>query len=158
MTLHLDELKTAIVRDRRVGAVVFDVRPRPKSPGQILRRPRATCEMAPIFDKYVTCFGLFGLGVNWTEILRPQAEDLLCRVLTSHITSHEELMARRSAETYANCFLNQFSPTCQMVTNGPFKHMVLDSGRSATNGPAIDTGVVCADRDNIGLLWIGDHD
>lgn len=158
MTLHLDELKTAIVRDRNVGTVVFDIHSLPLDPVRKIRWSRSSRDgLTNVIDVYVSRLGLFGLGVDWTEISRTQAEDLLCRVLTCDMGSHEALMPTSTARAYAACFLDQFSPKGRIVTNGPFEHIVLDSTWIAVLGSTIDTGVVCADDDNIGILWFGDQ-
>ncbi|MGC1272783.1 MAG: hypothetical protein WBC44_03685 [Planctomycetaceae bacterium] len=116
-----------------------------------------------LFDAFVARFSFTGLGGDWVEVSLVEAKAIAGEILWKDLAYGVCIMARREADALAGRFFSLFGPEVHCFTNRYFVPPGADRRtQSLTWNPitdaTFDIGVVCFDRDRVGILWVQDED
>ena len=116
-----------------------------------------------LLDALAARFGFNGLGENWVEVSLDEAKSIAGGVLEKDLAYGCAVMPRDEATSLAERFLSLFHPDVRCFTNsnagwpGEDGRTKAYSWTPITNA-TLDTGIVCFDRDRVGILWVQDED
>jgi hypothetical protein len=122
--------------------------------------------VADVIDAFVGNLGFVGIGDRWEEINRRVAETIAQRILHRDLAYNVEIMSAELACDLAARFLNLFTAQARYFTNGTLYQLHERFNAGVTHFSSFepiteatfDTGVVCLDKERIGLLWVQDED
>jgi hypothetical protein len=119
--------------------------------------PRSGRDPKPAADSIAASVGFVALGELWIETTRPDARELLERVLQRDLAyQHEETDLKQAGEIAA-MFVGLFEGTTHWLTNGTFAANGGWSGNPVASG-TFETGVVVVSDTLAGILWVEDED
>lgn len=144
---EIQSLHNAILEIRDCGEVTFSVQARPTS----------TSDITTLLDEFVAKFDFIGLSEGWKEIDGRTAKEITSEVIFRDLAHGVEMTTEERASRLAEQFLNNFTLQPRFFTNGIFESGSLSSWYPIS-GSTFDTGVVCFDDKNIGILWVQDED
>jgi hypothetical protein len=143
-----DALRHAVVSHREAARLHFE-----------FRSWRGASGFAPFS---VASAFVAGLGLRppeaWTPLRRPEALEVLTRVLHSDLVYDLPVMPRDVAEELARTFMGCFGEGATFVTNGTFALDRTGGGWSALTDATFDSGVIGVSSDRVGLIWVEDED
>jgi hypothetical protein len=132
----------------------------------VIDRDVATTDESPagaVLDVFVARFGFTGIGNSWAEVTLADAKVIAREVLHKDLAYRMDILPPSEAAALAERFFSLFEPTARCFTNG---NVILPAAASREVPGAydpitpstFDTGVVCFDRQRIGILWVQDED
>lgn len=139
-----EHLVGCVLKERDCGFVTLRVAERggPKSSSR-----------TELVDHFVEKCGLLGLGENWREISRDEAQCIATRILNRDMAYGVELMKLDRARLLAASLVGIFDVTGRFYTN-----QCKNGGFSPISDSSFDTGIVCVDVTRLGILWVQDED
>jgi hypothetical protein len=157
MTEAFTAIAQEILQVRTTGEVSLHVQP--------LASQASDSDIAMI-DAFVQSRSFSPLEDAWIAISREQAEMLVLRIIACDLAYGVALTDLDTASHLAAGFIACFADNARWYTNGTWHKADTTISQSVTQGaswtsitPAtFDTGVVCLDANNIGILWVQDED
>jgi hypothetical protein len=157
MTHVFTALTQDILRVRTAGTVSLHLRP--------LSHATSSSDVV-VIDAFIREYGFNPLNDAWLAISREQAEMLVLYIIACDLSYRSELTDLDTASRLAERFMACFTDDVRCYTNGTWYEADTALNATVTRGAAwtpitsatFDTGVVCLDNLNIGMLWVEDED
>lgn len=116
-----------------------------------------------LFDAFLAQFGFTGLGEDREEVSLADAKTIAREALRTDLAYGASMMSEGEAVALAERYFSLFRPEVRCFTNGNLglpEASRRGQPRSWTGitSATFDTGVICFDRDRVGILWVQDED
>ncbi len=147
MNEQIDDVEICILNERGFGFTTFKViKPSSLSSGSI----------TDILDRFVQTLGFKGLGEQWVEMNRSDAQTMLTKLLHKDLAYGSEIMTYHRARRLSNRFVRLFGDEARYFTNTKY----INSRRSWSpiTKSTFDAGIICVDEEHIGIAWVEDED
>ena len=108
-------------------------------------------------DRYVRSLGFAGLGLQWQDLGKVQAIDLLTKMLHRSLAYKVEMMPLKTAKHVSERFISQFNPRNSIyLSNGDIAENSA-SWNSITKS-TMEMALVVMDEKTIGIVCVEDED